>query len=282
MIRRHVDRYLAAYRDGALPEDLRRLVERHLARCRRCRERATEVEAGRRHASALGGVALPEEAEERILAALRRAAGESEEAAAPASPRHAWRWAAAATVALGLAFLAVRAVPDVTVVAAGGPPIPLEALALEAKARFETGAQRPEEVTGSPAEVRDWLEARGLSAALADRRTGRDRDAFELVGASDVSRPGMTAAAVSYRVDGHPVLLVAARQDEVAGAPRWGLLGKRVLYREHRGAKLLTWTNSGKAYTLVSDLPGLGQRACLLCHTDERRRRLVAELRPPA
>ena len=82
-------------------------------------------------------------------------------------------------------------------------------------------------------------------------------------------------------MDRAPLLLVAARQEEVPEAPHWSPLGKRVSYRRVNGTGVLTWTNSGKAYALVADLPTL-KRGCLLCHVDARRRELVRDLKLPA
>ena len=89
-------------------------------------------------------------------------------------------------------------------------------------------------------------------------------------------------AAVVYAVDGVPVVLVTARQRDVPDAPRWSLGGKRVHHRDVAGAHLLTWSNSGKAYALVSELPRLGRDACLLCHADPRRRELIRSLAAPS
>ena len=103
-----------------------------------------------------------------------------------------------------------------------------------------------------------------------------------VAGTSLLSR-GQTLPATEYiafRVDDKPVSLLVAPDARVPDAPRWSALGKRVRWQvdPETGAKLLSWTNSGQAYTLVSELPGGGQRACLVCHTDPRRRALIASL----
>jgi hypothetical protein len=46
---------------------------------------------------------------------------------------------------------------------------------------------------------------------------------------------------------------------------------------------LLSWTNSGQIYTLVTELPGLGLESCFICHTDADGRPLIRAIgRPPA
>lgn len=279
MRRGHVQELLAAYLDGELPAAERREVERHLPGCRRCREALQRVRRGAELARELEIESLPAEAEARIRSAIREATRAEEAREGPTGfRRRTVRWAAAAAAAAALlVLLAWWAAPGVEVERAQGPPTRLEEVALAARAELLEGAPL-DLVTDSPEEARRWLEARGLSAALAVERSRAERREIALAGAWEVSRPGLRAAAVSYRVDGHPVLLIAAREETVPDAPRWGVFGKRVLYRRDGGAKLLTWTNSGKAYTLVSDLPELGQRACLICHTDAARRRLVRRL----
>jgi hypothetical protein len=157
---------------------------------------------------------------------------------------------------------------------ATAPPGRLEALALSAHAGLASGERPLDLASSSPAEVRAWLAGLGLEAALATERAPHEAASYRLAGATDLSRPGLAAAGVVYEVDGEPLVLVAAREAEVPDTPRWSLLGKRVRYRQVGGTRLLTWTNSGKAYALASELPAV-QRGCLLCHTDERRREIV-------
>jgi hypothetical protein len=89
------------------------------------------------------------------------------------------------------------------------------------------------------------------------------------------------AAAVAYRIDGRPAVLLIADAGDVADRPEaWTLTGKTV--RQHvdpaTGVKLLTWTNSGQLYTLASSLGGAGLEGCFVCHTDAKRRRLIREI----
>jgi hypothetical protein len=84
---------------------------------------------------------------------------------------------------------------------------------------------------------------------------------------------------VSYRVDGRPVTLAAAREADVPGeTPAWTTASKRVRAYEVAGHRVLSWANDGQAYVLVADLPGAGLRACLVCHTQPARRRVIDQL----
>jgi hypothetical protein len=148
-------------------------------------------------------------------------------------------------------------------------------------AGLASGAARLQIETDSVPQVRRWLRERtGLSASLAASRPAAERERYLLRGAAAVPADGFTAAAISYSVDSHPVTLLTARAKEVPASPPWGLFGKKVRYRldPRTGTKVLTWTNSGQAYALVSDLPQLGQQACLVCHTDPARRQVIQTL----
>lgn len=263
---------LLEFRDGRLDAREQRRVEQHLAGCARCRERLRGLERGAELAAQLGPVSPPASTVARIEAVLR---------SPKSAHRSRLRWrpllaAAAATALIVLVGLRLRA-PRVTIEAAAGSPGSLEEIALAAYG--DGSAMGLDLATDSAAEVRAWLRDRGLSAALVAEHPQPDQDAFRLQGVTDLSRPGLDAAAVRYLIDGEPAVLVTARQDQVPDAPAWGLLGKRVHARTAPGgAHLLTWSNSGKAYTLISKLPRRGERACLVCHADQRRRRLIESL----
>ncbi|HVS01370.1 MAG TPA: zf-HC2 domain-containing protein [Thermoanaerobaculia bacterium] len=276
----HVVRWLAAYAEGVLGEAERQRVEDHLERCRRCRQRLREVERGAALASGLGPLEPPKSVAARLAAA---AAAEAVEAPSPDPRRRAMTGprvvaAAAVAVAVVAAVLLWRA-PSVRVVTSRGAPQGLEALAADTWGELAAGQLTLDLRTEDPAVLRRWLRQRDLDAALASERPATEASAFQLRGVRDLSRPGAPAAAVVYRIAGRDALLVTGRQADAPEVPRWSLTGKRVRFRHPPGgAKLLSWSNSGKAYVLASELPALGQRGCLICHTDAPRRRLVERL----
>ena len=277
----HPDRWLAAYCEGALPPARQARVAAHLERCARCRARAADVRRGLGLARQLGPVSPPAAVDAAVAAALRRAPA----ASAPRLrlPATRWRWAAAPA---GGALAALLLLLSLSTARVELEPAPaglgsLEELGLQAHSRLARGALPLDLESRSPAEIRNWLGARGLSAALVVDRPAADGDRFQPLGAAELRRGDRPAAAVVYAVDGQPVVLVTARQRDVPDAPRWSLLGKQVHYRETAGPRVLTWSNSGKAYALVSGLPRLGLDGCLLCHADARRRELVRSLAAP-
>lgn len=135
-------------------------------------------------------------------------------------------------------------------------------------------------VTASTAEARGWARTRtGVDLSLPLGRPPEDEGRFELAGVRAMDLHGTRAVAVSYRVDGRPVTLAAAHEADVRGeVPSWTTASKRVRAHEVAGHRVLSWANDGQAYVLVADLPGAGLRACLVCHTQPGRRRVIDQL----
>jgi anti-sigma factor RsiW len=273
---------LAAFCEGELPEAEARSVAEHLAACPRCAERRDEIERGLSAVRSLPAVSLPDD-----RAALVRRALVEPGTAVPPPPVRARRpralAVAAAVVGAAATFVARRPpAPVLSVEPAGEPLTGFERTAVALRQQAARGTLPLDVASGSPAVVRRWVRERtGLGADLAVQRPGDDAGRFELLGAKDVTLAGARAAAVVYRIDGHPTVLLTARAGDVADRPRaWSLAGKTV--RHHAdpasGARVLSWTNSGQIYTLVSELPALGLDSCFICHTDAERRRLIRRI----
>ncbi len=277
----HVEDRLAAYCDASLPDAETREVRAHLERCARCRSAYVEIRDGHRAAGSLRIVAMPEERADAVRERLREAFAESRTPRASRVPMLAA--AAAVVVALGvglvaaLHYLAPGPVLKETVAASS-----FEAAARGLHTALAGGREALDLVTDSPADVRRFLKERaGLDASIAETRPAADGDRYRVGGVRLVRVGDAEAGAIVYRIDGRPVTLLVARDEDVPDAPRWSLAGKRVDVRRDddpaTGLTTLTWRNSGNAYTLVSDLPDSGRESCFVCHTtDDRRRQILA------
>lgn len=230
---------LLPYVDGALPPRETARVAGHLLRCRGCRQAMERVRKGRHLAQMLS--AGPNDTAPvswgRLAAALP-----------PARSRSSIRpWAmAVATAAALVAAVWPRTLP-VGVARAAGLLSPLEVEAL--------AAHRDGKVTiasTDAAVLAGWIAARaGAGVALAP---GPDAS---IEGATQLSTGTI---AVHGRVRGEPVTLLVAIAPAASAGP------KRIHYRDEAGFKLLSWVQGGRAFALVSSLPGVGERACALCH----------------
>jgi anti-sigma factor RsiW len=97
-----------------------------------------------------------------------------------------------------------------------------------------------------------------------------DTLSYRLTGASLVSYRGNPAALVAYEKEKEKISLLVASSDSapVAGGDevRFGELTFH--YRTDDGFKVITWSNHGLSYALVSSVSGSARESCLVCHKD--------------
>jgi anti-sigma factor RsiW len=93
---------------------------------------------------------------------------------------------------------------------------------------------------------------------------------YWLTGARLVSYKGSPAALVAYETPTEKIsLLVASSKSAiVAGGEEVRSGGLTFHYRSGANSEVITWTNHGLAYALVSPLTGSPQHSCLVCHQD--------------
>jgi anti-sigma factor RsiW len=91
---------------------------------------------------------------------------------------------------------------------------------------------------------------------------------YQLAGASLVSYRGSPAALVIYEKQKERIsLLVASSQSAaVAGGDEVRSGALRFHYRTDQGFKVLTWSNHGLCYALVSSVSGSARESCMVCH----------------
>jgi len=94
------------------------------------------------------------------------------------------------------------------------------------------------------------------------------RAVYWLTGARLVSYKGSPAALVAYETPTEKIsLLVASSKSAiVAGGEEVRSGGLTFHYRSGTNSEVITWTNHGLAYALVSPLAGSPQHSCLVCH----------------
>lgn len=273
-MRGHVEDRLAAYCEGSLPDAEARAVAAHLAQCAECEEMRGETERGLALLGSLSAARLDEGRAESIRRAL---------ASAVAPPRTSRRrhlsLAAAAVLVIAAGGYWLHRHPRLVLEPAGETLSAFEREAVSLQRQADQGRLELEMTSGSPAVVRRWVHAEtGLGTALAVERPVEDTDRYQVLGARRVTLGTARAAAVFYRIDARPAVLLTAWAGDVPDGPReWTLGGKTV--RHHvdpaSGVKLLSWTNSGQVYTLASRLPGHALESCFVCHADPARRRLI-------
>ncbi|HXF05158.1 MAG TPA: zf-HC2 domain-containing protein [Blastocatellia bacterium] len=260
----HVTDQIVLYLDDELQGEERALFEAHLAVCSSCRmalEEERRLIAVVRQARPL--YPLPPTLPARLAQVLRQAAS------GPSVNR--WRilrpWLAAAAV-----VLAAVAIPLVWRATHAPFPGPSEVaqVAVQTHQRYVRGQLPLEIQSHSPEEVSRWFENKvpfNLKLPNYPESPGQPKP-YELQGARLISFHDDYAAYICYQLQGRPIslLVTSATTARPAGGQiiRWG--GLDFHFDALNGWKVLTWTDQGLTYALVSDFEERGQASCIVCH----------------
>jgi mycothiol system anti-sigma-R factor len=92
--------------------------------------------------------------------------------------------------------------------------------------------------------------------------------AYRLTGAGLVNYRGNKAALVAYEKEGGKISLVVASSEAapVAGGDEVRSGDLTFHYRTDNGFKVITWSNHGLSYALISSVSGSARESCLVCH----------------
>jgi anti-sigma factor RsiW len=259
---KHVLEYIPLYLDDELEEGDRLVLEAHVTACAACR---AALEADRRLVSAIKGArpnySAPESLRENISRLLQEP-----------PPRHTFltSWPVAACVALFLAAVVVW-------VATGflrGAPVSFVSIAADSHQRYLKGQLPLEVFSNSPEEISGWFTGKlrfNLKLPEYPQQPGKPKP-YQIEGARLVGFRDDYAAYIVYRLNNHPISLLVTT-DSVAkpsGGEEIPWQGLRFHFQSVNGWKVLTWSDNGLTYALVSDLEERGQASCIVCHQDER------------
>jgi anti-sigma factor RsiW len=92
--------------------------------------------------------------------------------------------------------------------------------------------------------------------------------AYRLTGAGLVNYHGNKAALVTYEKESEKITLLVAssKSAPVAGGDEVRSRDLTFHYRTNDGFKVITWSNHGLSYALVSNVSGSARESCLVCH----------------
>lgn len=270
-------RLISPYLDGELVGEDRAAFEAHLAKCAPCR-RALEEEAA--IVSAVAAVhprfEAPAALRERVDLLFERAASTS----SARRWRAPWRLALAAgfvIAAFGAASL-LRSSPPPPVWSAP-PTQDFVGRAVDSHLRYTRGQLPLEVASDRPEEVSRWFRGRvPFHLTLPDYPVlPGEQKFYRLEGGRLVSFRDDYVAYAVYRMDERPISLLVTSSERVR--PEGGdtvTFGKLDFHLESRaGLKVITWSDNGLTYALVSDLTVSGSASCLVCHgSPEERRRI--------
>jgi mycothiol system anti-sigma-R factor len=142
--------------------------------------------------------------------------------------------------------------------------------AVAAHRSFLNGSLPLEVQSDSPSVVTEWFAGK-VPFALRLPRSAEEAEhqqVYRLTGGRLVNYKGGYAALVAYQMQQQKIsLLVSSSRSAVAAGgeevPSGGLIFH---YRKQANFNVITWSNHGLTYALVSSLAGAGRQSCLVCH----------------
>ena len=270
---------LTLYLDNELQDDERVAIEAHVQSCASCK---AFVEKELAFLNAIRGSgplhAAPAELKTRVAAVVSG----SKPARKPA--RLKWIVPIAAVLLILITPVVVwRAMRQANRAGNGGPS-PFALRAVESHLRHMRGQLPLEVESSSPQEISTWFANKvnfNVKLPSYQESSGQEK-VYTLEGARLVSYQNDYAAYVAYRMKERPISLVIT-SDSVArpsGGEQIASRGLKFHYNSIDGFKVITWSDRGLTYALVSDLDERGQQSCIVCHQGTKDQDFIEPLKP--
>jgi anti-sigma factor RsiW len=295
----HIRAQVAFYLDDELCGREQAAFEAHLGGCEACRR----VVAGERRF--LEGVRLARplySSSPALRARIERTLNETPaaETAPPALRRRLRRflWPEAASrrsavnrrliaLAASLAFVALAGLGYLVgryQRAVRQPVSDFALMAVDTHLRYQRGQLPLEVISASAEEISAWFTGKvpfSLKLPNYQAVSGQEQ-LYQLEGARLVGFRNDYAAYVAYRMRERPITLVATSNAVArpAGGEEIVSKGLKFHYDAINGLKVITWSDHGLTYALVSDLEERGQQSCLVCHAGAKDREFIESLKP--
>jgi len=164
------------------------------------------------------------------------------------------------------------------------PPSQFATMAVETHQRHLRG-QLPLEITSDvPDQISNWFAGKvPFSVKLPNYQESSGQEKlYSLEGARLVGYADGYAAYVAYQMQNRPISLVVTW--EAVAHPSGGeeIVSKGLTfhYDSIQGLKVITWSDRGLTYALVSDLEERGQQSCIVCHQGTKDKDFIEGLKP--
>lgn len=164
-------------------------------------------------------------------------------------------------------------------------PSELALMAVDTHLRHLRGQLPLEIVSAAPEEISGWFAGKvsfPLTLPNYQEASGQQK-LYHLEGARLVNFKNDYAAFVAYQMRQRPITLVVTSDTVTrpAGGEQIRAKGLNFHYNSINGFKVLTWSDRGLTYALVSDLEERGQQSCLVCHAGTKDRDFIEGLKLP-
>lgn len=283
------------YLDDELHAEERATVEAHLRACQGCRETVDRERAflesvrearplytapdelRREVEKILSRAPAPLLAPDRVRARLRRSLASYGKFK---SSRYFLATAAVILVAVMVGLWLMNPTPPTE----RGSPSAFARMAVEAHERHLAGHLPLEIATASPDAISQWFAGKvPFSLKLPDYQGSSGQEKlYELEGARLVAFNNDYAAYVAYRMRTRPISLVVTSESTALPSGGEEIVSKGLTfhYDSIDGLKVITWSDRGLTYALVSDLEERGQQSCMVCHAGTKDRDFIEGLKP--
>jgi anti-sigma factor (TIGR02949 family) len=158
--------------------------------------------------------------------------------------------------------------------------VPMTVQRVRANAFVETAAETyhsylegnlPMEIhTSSAAEVTAWFAGKvPFHFQLPESQPAASGpQTYRLVGSRLVNFRGKYAALTTYEMKDQKISLLVVSDESARAEGGEEVRSGRLTFHDHTvdGLKVITWSNHGLTYALVSSLPGSARQSCLVCH----------------
>lgn len=164
-----------------------------------------------------------------------------------------------------------------------GVPSGFALMAAESHLRYVRGQLPLEVETTDPQKISAWFANKvNFNVKLPGYQESSGQEIlYKLEGARLVGYQDDYAAYVSYRMKDRPISLVIT-SELVAKPARGEQINSRGLtfhFNAIEGLKVITWSDRGLTYALVSDLDERGQQSCIVCHQGTRDQDFIEPLK---
>ena len=198
--------------------------------------------------------------------------------------RFGWMVAAAAVLLVLLLPVAVWRFVKKADTPEKGPACSFALMAAETHIRHMRGQLPLEVESQNPQQISSWFVNKvNFSVKLPNYQESSGQEKlYVLEGARLVGYQNDYAAYVAYQMKERPISLVitSASLVEPTGGEVIAAGGLKFHYNAIDGLKVLTWSDRGLTYALVSDLEERGQQSCIVCHEGTKDRDFIEPLKP--
>ena len=164
------------------------------------------------------------------------------------------------------------------------PPSEFAMMAVDTHQRHLRG-QLPFEVASEvPEEISEWFAGKvpfSLKLPNYQESSGQEK-LYDLEGARLVGYKNDYAAYVAYEMRKRPIGLVVTSGTVTQPSGGEEIVSKGITFHYDAidGLKVITWSDRGLTYALVSDLEERGQQSCIVCHQGTKDQDFIERLKP--